>query len=170
MKWSIALLSAILATACSSVKVREQSGFALESGQTFAWAADADLEDVTGVPIGAYLEAVTRELAERGVQRARGAAPALVVDVDVQVETRVRQNDPVVELFVAEEYEQATLTISILSPDDGRVRWSGDVRHRLRYTRRSTGGFPAEWYPLNSEREWYVDREVARVLSRLAQR
>jgi hypothetical protein len=112
MKWSIALLSAIFATACSSVKVREQSGFAIESGQTFAWAADSGLEDVTGLPIGGYLEAVTRELAERGVHRARGAAPDLVVDVDVQVETRVRQNDPVVELFVSEEYEQATMGVS----------------------------------------------------------
>lgn len=163
MKALLAFAILLVGSACSSVQVEGDPDFALVPGSTFAWSIDRDRPIESGVPYDEYLRAVIAEFGELEVQRATTATADYLVDLWVRVQVDVRENDPYFQLVVAEEFEEAIVRLEIHEGRSDELLWAGEVRHRLRFTRRSFGGLPPRWEPVAEDREWFVQREIERL-------
>ena len=168
MKVPFALLLLALLAACSAVRVAGDPDLRLERGARYAWSSTSENGIDEDVPLDRYLDAVADELELRGVSRATTASADYLVDVAVEIETRIQQNDPVFSLYTAHEVEDARVTVRILEAGADRVLWAGECVHELRTTARSLGGTPPLWESLDRQREWLPDAQVERIFERLA--
>lgn len=155
--------------ACAGVATRGERDYDFAAVTSYGWKDPPQLLGMTDpaeetAVLGELQRRVDRLLERRGMTRVdKGDAQVLLV-ATIRVDTAVQQNDPQFSLYVAEEYERATLRIDVYDRMRRRLVWSGERTDRLRYTARAIGGTVMRFTPVDAPREWHVEPMVERIV------
>ena len=169
---ALLLTAAAIAAGCTGVATTIDTGYDLEAVTTYAWkepprvvgpAEPDEQQDVVR-----HIQKRTDYLLQRrGLRQVEKADAQVVITATMRVDVAVQHNDPQFAIYVAEEYEQATLRIEVFDRLERQQVWSGERGDRLRFVSRALGGTTTHFAPIDSAREWHVEAMVQRVLAAL---
>lgn len=163
-----ALLVALLAAAgCASIEVEAQQLGPLDAASYRTWDWIDASSTASPAPIAELRSAVERELSARGLQRLTAPEVDLLLDLDVSVETRTRQQDPYFNMYSVVRYEVGTLTLEVWHPESGELLWTGSGQSELRITAVPESSMSTRLVDTDSPRDWKVARKVSKLLNQL---
>lgn len=155
--------------ACAGVATTSAPDYDFAAATTYAWKdppqllGEADPAEEAAV-LGELQRRVDRLLERRGMKLVDKGAAQVLLAAAIRIDTSVQQNDPQFSLYVAEEYERATLRIEVYDRPRRRLVWSGERTDRLRYTSHAIGGTVMRFTPVTAGREWHVEPMVERIV------
>lgn len=156
-------------SSCASVQTQGDPDFRIVGGDTYAW--DFPLRDfpdpsgTPGLPWEEFSSAIESELAALGVERVPRDEARWRLRLDLEIEIKYENHDPLYSLYVAEKYEEAIVSLEWLDPSTGEMAWHSESRHTLRDLERTMGGpVVHRWTPTGDPREWRIEDVVTRIL------
>jgi len=157
---------------CAGVATDRDGSFDFAAVRNSAWkeppqfAGDAGDDDAEQL-LTQVQRRIDRALTRRGIGLVDKPEADVVLNATLRIETRVQDNDPQFAVFVAEEFEIATLEIEIFERVLRRSVWSGSSHDRLRYLSRATSGVEVRFVPTDEPRSWHLDDMVDRITAKL---
>ena len=168
LSFPLVLAIATLLASCANMDTQRDPNFDAASVRAFAWKSPPQVSDPTGESnervIDDVRRTVTREFEARGIERVTAGKADVLVEVMLSVQVRLQENDPNFSLFIAEKWEEGTMTVRLLDPATDRTLWHGSCGHRLRYSARSLGGTVPTFEPTGQRRDWRTEELVERLV------
>lgn len=166
---AMSCLVAAMAASCASVKIEGDADFRVEGGDTYYWdfplVSDPSGLGQPGLPWDDFSNAIESELSLLGVERAPRAEARWRLRLDLDVEVKYQNHDPYYSLYIAEKYEDGSVSLEWIDPSTGLTAWRSVSRHKLRDLERTMGGpVVHHWTPTGDPRDWHIDDVVTRIL------
>ncbi len=156
---------------CEIVRTDGEGDFKLPPAPTYTLGIvpqEGDfVDDSGGIPYEEIRAALVSELTRAGATLLEdGDQARFLVNLDLDIEIKQKDNDPLFAFYVSERYEEATLRLEVVdrSSDD---TWNGSIRHRLRYVSKAMSSLAPTFQDVDEERDWPVDGLLRRIVERI---